>query len=316
MRRYIVCCILAALVCLMYSGLLQAQCSYTYSLGYGTYTNESVSQVAYNSAVVQPFDPNGGGPTSDSGTKPAGFSLASVPTANTSGPTPYFCGQYCGGGGNPPPPPPPVVVNWGNGHLIASVVVDGSASMGVQTGCPDSITTSMLNGISQIIHTGQTYNVVNGVGGWSTAPGVCASCYISYQNDVDSGLVPIGTPVTFSHGGAVYCAAAGGIPIWQIIMNAQSEIATTWSIASGPAYGCVIGTTVCFRPLAQWCLTSNYPPDFNPAWIEGTGVATPSYFIGSAFCVRPGTSGGWYCGPGVGEPLLASVPRGPCTKHP
>ena len=59
------------------------------------------------------------------------------------------------------------------GHILTSVLMDGSASMNLST-CPyaDSAT-----------HTPSVYNVVNGVGGWMSGPASCPSCYLSLEND-------------------------------------------------------------------------------------------------------------------------------------
>ena len=85
------------------------------------------------------------------------------------------------------------------GHILTSVLMDGSASMNLST-CPyaDSAT-----------HTPSVYNVVNGVGGWMSGPASCPSCYLSLENDEDSGAIPVDTEFAWNSGSNVRCSIAG-----------------------------------------------------------------------------------------------------------
>jgi hypothetical protein len=171
------------------------------------------------------------------------------------------------------------------------------------------------NTLNNATHTPRIYNVVYGQGGWTSGSPVPPSGNAFYQQTQDSGpiaTVDLGAPFAMAEGGDILCSLVG--EIWKLVVTSQGEIATTWSVQNGPAYGC-IGSD-CYRPLANWCDTAHTPPDFSPPWIFGTGVTTASYFVGSAFCLRGGPGQTRHCGPGAGEPLPSAIPPQACTKTP
>jgi hypothetical protein len=95
-----------------------------------------------------------------------------------------------------------------SGHILASVLVDGSASMTViNTQYPQC--QQMQQQLPSATHTPRAYNVVNGVGGWGNGSSGCVNCYISYQNNEDSGAVNVGAEYSFGTEGDVICSIGG-----------------------------------------------------------------------------------------------------------
>lgn len=98
------------------------------------------------------------------------------------------------------------------GHLLTSVVVDGSASMTIDpNSCPYPYYENMESELPYDTHTPSAYNVVNGVGGWQQGTSECVTCYLSVQTIEDSGSVTLELPTTFSSGGEVDCSVGGPI---------------------------------------------------------------------------------------------------------
>lgn len=95
--------------------------------------------------------------------------------------------------------------------VIQTVVVDGSATMNMQTGCPDSIVSQFNANKQYITHFPYIVNTVNGVGGRAQGPTFCAECYSSYQTSVDSGPLQPGVEVPTQSGGEIDCSMAGVI---------------------------------------------------------------------------------------------------------
>jgi len=93
--------------------------------------------------------------------------------------------------------------------MIASVVVDGSAGMQMQPGCPDSIVTQFNNNKQYITHFPSVLNQIGSLGGWPAGPSFCAECYSSYQTNLDSGPVNPGQEFPVSYGGQIVCSVAG-----------------------------------------------------------------------------------------------------------
>jgi hypothetical protein len=86
------------------------------------------------------------------------------------------------------------------GHVLTSIVVDGSASM--SGSCGD---------LTYITHQGQIRSSLNNSGGYSGSNSVCAECYLSTQLDLDSGAVANGLNISFTYNSEVDCTAAGQI---------------------------------------------------------------------------------------------------------
>ena len=176
----------------------------------------------------------------------------------------------------------------------------------------DGYTTVPPNMGNWVTHSPRVQNQIGSIGGWMTGPRLCPTCYVSYVNDISADL-NVGAVVNDAEEATMVCSYVG-IFYSSLLFLGEMEIATTWSVGNGPAYGCV-GSS-CFRPLKNWCDAAHTPPDFTPTWIWGVGVAAPNYFIGSAVGVRAAPGYPWYFViPGVGSPIGAVAP-GPCTKNP
>jgi len=142
-------------------------------------------------------------------------------------------------------------------HLLTSALIDGDASMNMQgSNCPDA---------SSATHTPLASNVVNGVGGWGSGTAECVTCYLSYQNNEDSGAVDVGVPITFTAEGQVNCSV-GGL-IFDFVINDYLEVAYTHSIQTGVRSNCYyqinnnIEYEYCDIGLSNWCSYSTTPPD-------------------------------------------------------
>ncbi len=126
-------------------------------------------------------------------------------------------------------------------HLLTSVLTDGTASMTVTQGpnCPDPYYQQALQAAATATHTPYSYNAINGVGGWGSGPSECVTCYLSYQNNVDSGALVDGEEVTTTSGGQVMCSVGGVI----FTFNLQSEYLETayiHSIQTGVRSNCYL----------------------------------------------------------------------------
>jgi hypothetical protein len=94
------------------------------------------------------------------------------------------------------------------GHILTSVLIDGSASMNVQnTQYPQC--QQIQQEVPTATHTPSATNVINSVGGIGSGSSVCVSCYLSYENDQDSGAVSVGPEYSFTYAGQVYCSVGG-----------------------------------------------------------------------------------------------------------
>ncbi len=184
------------------------------------------------------------------------------------------------------------------GHILTSVVVDGSASMtGVQNGCPDSLYQQLLAEIAVAAHTPNVTNTVNNVGGSTNGSAVCATCYLSLQNDEDSGPVNVGQEVSFGYGGDISCSVGG------LIYSISSgpfpvEIAFTYTknnctgTSTSPFYSCPTAGGPGDWPVTLWCAAEFSPPDYEPA-ISQNPQNWP-FFLQIAPCIHLGVAG-WFC---------------------
>jgi hypothetical protein len=84
------------------------------------------------------------------------------------------------------------------GHIYTSALVEGSASCSPTLGCPCNTAT----------HTPKVLNKLGSVGGWSTGPGTCVNCYISYHNDQNIAATP-GVEYLYQSAGQIVCSIAG-----------------------------------------------------------------------------------------------------------
>lgn len=196
-------------------------------------------------------------------------------------------------------------------HVITTAVITGNAAMNINGGCIDALRNSLLQALRTATHTPSLTNKVGTVITYSTGSSVCATCYLTYQNSMDSGAMVPSQPYPQTVTGAVQCSAAGGIFSFNITDFA--EVATTKSVRTGPSTFDGIGGWV--TPIGQFCSAATYPPDFNPVFAD-TWSSTASYFIGSAACVRLGPGHAWVCGPGVATPLFGAQSPGNCTRNP
>lgn len=132
-----------------------------------------------------------------------------------------------------------MAVNSTGTDLIQTVVVDGSASMHMQTGCPDSIVTQFNNNKQYITHFPYVTNSIGSVGGTSGGPTFCAECYSSYQTSTDSGPLQQGATVQGQASGEIDCSMAGlifftkdphtySIRLSAYIFNGLSNARCTW----------------------------------------------------------------------------------------
>jgi hypothetical protein len=95
-------------------------------------------------------------------------------------------------------------------YLYTSVLTDGSAAMGINPGCPDSVRTQMQNAIDTGTHQASSLNYLGTVGGWQSTAPLCIYCYISDQNNQHI-VAATNTTYTFNSGGQVYCTAGGNV---------------------------------------------------------------------------------------------------------
>jgi|GEM_PF-6261307 len=103
-----------------------------------------------------------------------------------------------------------------NNNLYQTIVVEGTTLGACTTTCCQSSPyppyyscwSCQIPGCSSLIHTPKINNVINGVGGWSTGPGVSPFSYISYQTTT-SVQIPSGGQPSVSGESDVYCSGAG-----------------------------------------------------------------------------------------------------------
>jgi hypothetical protein len=213
----------------------------------------------------------------------------------------------------------------GTGHILTSVVIDGSASMtGVQNGCPDSLYQQLLAQIAAATHTPNVSNTINNVAGSTNGSPVCASCYLSLQNDQDSGTVNVGQETPFDYGGSISCSVGGLILSTSLFQYAEIAFTTTKNnctpTSTSPYYSCSGSGGPSDWPVTLWCAENMSPPDYPPSISENPQFWP--FFFQVAACVRvPGA--GWFCyGGGALDAGLTSAtestefPSGICTHNP
>ena len=102
------------------------------------------------------------------------------------------------------------------GGIFTSVLVDGSASMTVtqSSTCPYPEYMNTLNELPNATHTPLIESSINGSGGWTTGSPVCVTCYLSEQQDTDSGPITVGTQYPVTYGAEVNCSVGGLIFSW------------------------------------------------------------------------------------------------------
>jgi hypothetical protein len=150
-------------------------------------------------------------------------------------------------------------------HIYTSVVTDGSANM---------VNYPYFCGTPT--HQPQTYNLLNGVGGWHYGVASCASCYISDTNNQSIVAIP-GTEYSWSSGGQVYCSLGGfcftvGIPIGTL------RIAVANYVYAGTAFGICTYNLYCRNSYAS----CGFPT-------VGTPVPCPGdYFVQYSLVYRVG----------------------------
>jgi hypothetical protein len=141
-------------------------------------------------------------------------------------------------------------------HIISSVVVDGSASMQIQSGCPVcSMYQQFQNELPYITHYPSVQNQVGSIGGWSSGPSFCAECYGSYQTTVDSGPHSDGQVVSFQYGGSIQCSIAGLI----------FTTATSFSIERASTLSQTTGGTSGHWSVTPYCTPAGLLAGFEPA---------------------------------------------------
>lgn len=141
------------------------------------------------------------------------------------------------------------------GHILTSVLTDGSASMSVNTqydwcqGAQQQLPTAT--------HTPYATNTVNGVGGSNAGTSQCVTCYLSYQNNEDSGAVPVGQEVSFDYSGSVQCSIGGLIYAFggpsgslRIAISNYLYVNTIGGVCTYGLY-CVNGTATCGYPTVE-----------------------------------------------------------------
>jgi hypothetical protein len=101
--------------------------------------------------------------------------------------------------------------------------------------CPYPLYENTLNELPTATHTPSAYNVVNGVGGWSSGTSQCVTCYLSTQTNEDSGPVGYGTSIAFTSGGQVDCSV-GGI-IWDPIIIGNIPVCVIPTTEETAVYG-------------------------------------------------------------------------------
>jgi hypothetical protein len=140
-------------------------------------------------------------------------------------------------------------VNSTGTDIISSVVVDGSATMQLQYGCPvTSMYQQFQNQLPYITHFPSVFNQIGSVGGWSSGPSACAQCYLSYQSNVDSGPLSPGQHVQLSYTGQVNCSVAGLIFIPPIFAHNLQIGKVNFILENSDASNCYY---------MQWCPNGN-----------------------------------------------------------
>ena len=181
--------------------------------------------------------------------------------------------------------------------IISSVVVDGSASMQIESGCPvSSMYTQFQNELPNITHSPSVLNQVGSVGGWTSGPSFCAECYGSYQSNVDSGPVSPGQQLNFSYGGSIYCSVAG---------NIFSVGSPTGTLRIGVSNYLYVGTSGAFCTYKLYCVSGTASCGYPSIQVE-TPCGT-NYFVAYYIVYRTGVNS--KCFPAsIGRFSLTPVP--------
>ncbi len=83
-------------------------------------------------------------------------------------------------------------------NIYQTVELDGYADVGSSASCH----------MSTAVHSPRIYNVTGSQGGWSTGPGGCPSCYVSYSTAVNIIGEP-GVDYPYSTDSDMFCTVAG-----------------------------------------------------------------------------------------------------------
>jgi hypothetical protein len=153
-------------------------------------------------------------------------------------------------------------------HVLTSVITDGSASMTLTPGgqCQDAFYNQLVQQLPTATHTANSYNSINGVGAWGSGQTECVTCYLSYENDQDSGALEDGQEVPQTIEGQVICSIGG--QIFTFTIGKYLEAAYIHSVQTGVRSNCFYrtlasGTTqyVCDLGLSNWCSYLTTPAD-------------------------------------------------------
>jgi len=167
-------------------------------------------------------------------------------------------------------------------HIVASALVDGSASMTLnQATCPYPIYENLLLELPTATHTPQVTSTVNGVIGFSAGTPVCVNCYLSFQSSQDSGLVAPGEEIAINLEGSVDCSESGDI--WDLIDAGFAEFAYTLDkfieVKTNCTTSSATGITYCDYLVAPSCTPNTSPPDLNPTAVDGSDIfPDPNYY--------------------------------------
>ena len=171
-------------------------------------------------------------------------------------------------------------------------------------------------------HTPKIYNVIGGVGGWSTGPAWSPFAFMSYQT-TSTYHATVGEVITANGEADVICSVVGLI-CDSGFFGKYFEVAETTSKWTGTKFNCKTGNAgheTCSYGLTSWCTPETTPPDWHPDYVDDgwpNQYYDPTFVDGVGVCMRLFPTEPWAGCYGVSGFVnhIPSYPRQTCTKNP